>query len=101
MQQRGLERRGREDLQVAPTHLRVRILAGDHLALLGDADRALHGAAGLGEDGLVARAAAATDRPAAAMKQAQPDAKTLEDVDQRHLRLVELPTRRQKAAILV
>ena len=42
-----------------------------HLALFGDADLPLHRARRLGEDRLVARAAAAADRAAAAVEQAQ------------------------------
>jgi hypothetical protein len=37
LQQGGFERSCGEDLEVAPTELRVRVFAGDDLALLGDA----------------------------------------------------------------
>ena len=50
------------------------VLRRDHLALLGDPERARDAARRLGEDGLVARAAAAADRAAAAVEEAQADA---------------------------
>ena len=101
LQQRCFQRGGAENLEVAPSHLRVGILAGDHLALFRDADRSLNGAAGLSEDRLVARAAAAPHRPAAAMEQAQPDVTAPEHLDQRDLRLVELPPGCEVTAVLV
>ena len=62
---------------------------------------AVHRAAGLREDRLVARAAAAADRAAAAVEQAQAHAVALEHVDEPDLGLVELPARGDEAAILV
>ena len=73
LQQARLQRRGSEDFQIAAADFGVGIFAGDDLALLGDADLAVHGAAGLREDRLVARPAAAADRAAAAVEQPQPD----------------------------
>ena len=101
LEQRRLQRRGGEDLQVAPPDLGIGILAGDRLALLGDADLPLHRAAGLGQDRLVARAAAAAHRSAPAVEQAQLDAVPAEDVDQADLRLVQLPAGGDEAAVLV
>ncbi len=80
---------------------RRRVFAGDDLALLGDANGTLDGADRLGEDRLVARSAAAADRAAATMKEAQPDIVAPEYFDERDLRLVELPARGQETAILV
>ena len=101
LQQGGLERRRGEDLQIAPGKLGVRVFAGDDLALLGDADCALNRAGGLREDRLVAGPAAAADRAAPAVEQAELDVVTAEHLDQRDLRLVELPAGSQETAILV
>ncbi len=100
-EQRRLERCRSQGFEVAPTDFRVGILAGDHFALLGDADLALHGPGRLREDRLVARPTAPPDRTAAAMEQAQPDLVSPEDIDQHQLGLVELPGRGQVAAVLV
>ena len=81
--------------------LRVRVLDADHLALLGDPDLRLHGAARLREDGLVGGAAAAAHRAAAAVEQPQPHAVALERRDERDLRLEQLPARGQVPAVLV
>jgi hypothetical protein len=54
LQQRGLQRGRHQRLQVAPADLGVGVLGGDHLALLGQADLAAHGARRLRQDGLVA-----------------------------------------------
>ena len=48
-------------VEVLPAELGIEILAGDDLALLGDADAGPNGAGRLRQDGLVARAAAAAD----------------------------------------
>ena len=101
VQQRHLQHAGDDVIEVLPAEFRIEIFSGNDLALFGDADARLHGARGLRQDRLVARAAAATDRPAAAVKYPQLDAAALEHIDQRHLGLVELPARRQKAAVLV
>jgi hypothetical protein len=71
VQQRGLQRGGDQGFQVAPADLGVGVLGGDHLALLGQADLAVHRARRLRQDGLVAGAAAAADGAAAAVEQAQ------------------------------
>ena len=101
LQQGGFERGRGEDLEIAPAELRIRIFAGDDFALLGDADRALNRARRLGEDRLIAGSAAAADRTAAAMKQAQADIMAPEHFDERHLRFIQFPARGQEAAILV
>ncbi len=101
MQQGGFQCRRREDLEVAPTEFRVRVFAGDDLALLGDANGTLDRTRRLSQDRLVARPAAAPDRAAATMEEARLDVVTAEDVDERHLGLVELPAGGQETAILV
>jgi hypothetical protein len=50
---RGLQRRGEQRLEVPARRRRLRVLGGHHLALLGDAQRAVHRAGRLGEDRLV------------------------------------------------
>ena len=101
LQQARLQRRRDQRLEVAAADLAVRIFARDDLALFGDADLPLHGAAGLGEDRVVARAAAAPDRAAAAVEQADAHAVVAEHLDQADLGLVELPARGDEAAVLV
>ena len=81
--------------------LGVGIFAGDDFALLGDPDLAVHRAARLRDDGVIARAAAAADRAAAAVEQPQPHMVALEHFDQADLGLVELPARGDEAAVLV
>ncbi|SOT40155.1 hypothetical protein F01_260221 [Burkholderia cenocepacia] len=100
-QQRRLERRGDDRLEVAPADRRVRELARDHLALFGQADLAVHGARRLRQDRLVGRAAPAADRAAAAMEQPQRDLALAEQVDEREFRAIQLPVRREEAAVLV
>src|SRR5262249_22710556 len=101
LQEGRLERRRRQDLEIAPPHLGVRVLAGDDLALLGDADGALHGAAGLRQDGLEAGSAAASDRAAAAVEEAEAHAVALEHLNERDLGAVELPAGGEEAPVLV
>src|SRR5262249_47658587 len=79
----------------------VGIFAGDDLALLGDADLAVHRPARLRDDRVIARSAAAADRAAAAVEQPQANIVAFEDLHQPDLGFVELPSRRDKAAILV
>ena len=67
----------------------------------GNADLPLHRAAGLCQNGVVARPAAAPDRPAPAVEEAELDAMALAHLDQADLRLVEFLSRGDEAAILV
>ena len=79
---RRLQRGGEERLEVAPRRGRLGVLGRHHLALLGDADLPAHRSRRLGEDRLVGRSAAAADRSAAAVEQAQPHAVRLGDRDE-------------------
>ncbi len=99
--QAGFERCREQHFEVAAARVRVAVLGRDDLALFGQADLPGHGAGGLGEYGVIAGAAAASDRPAAAVEQAQPDAMPAADAGQFDLGLVQFPARGQEAAILV
>ncbi len=96
-----LQRRRGERLEVAPAALRVGVLARDHLALLGEAQRAVDAPRRLREHRVVARPAAAADGAAAAVEQAQPHAARPAGVEQRFGRLVERPVGGEVAAVLV
>ena len=74
--------------------LRVGVLAGDHLALLGDADLAADAARRLREDRLVARAAAAPDVPPRPWKRRRRTPCRGEHAHELDLGLVQLPARR-------
>src|SRR4029077_10488690 len=80
---------------------RIGVLARDHLALLGQAQLPVDAAGRLGKHDPVAGAAPAPDSAAAAVEQAQADAVPPAGVDDRQLALVQLPVRRQEAAVLV
>jgi hypothetical protein len=105
LQQRGFQRGGDQGFQVAPADFGVGVFGADHLALLRQADLPAHRAGRLRQDGLVARAAAAADRAAAAVEHAQLDVvrvgQHVEQVDQRDLGAVELPVAGEDAAVLV
>src|SRR5262249_16880403 len=92
---------GGQNLQIAAADLGIGIFAGDDLALLGDPDLTVHRAARLRNDGVIARPAAAADRTAAAVEQAQPDVGAFKNFDQPDPGLVELPAGGDEAAILV
>jgi hypothetical protein len=83
----------------------VRVFRRDHFALFGQTDLPVHRAGRLREDRLVARAAAAPDRAAAAVEQAQRDAvvfaQRAEKLDQIDLGAVQLPVAGEAAAVLV
>ena len=95
------ERRGDQRFQVAPSELRVGILAGDDLALLGDPKPSGHAARRLREDRIEARPAAAADRAAAAVKEPQLHAVRAAGVDEQHFSAIQRPVGRQVAAVLV
>src|SRR5437763_16157532 len=101
MQQRHLQHRRNQMLEILPAQFRIEIFAGDDLALLGDADARGNRAGRLREDRLVARSATAANGPSAAVENAQRDAATLEYLDQRHLGLVEFPAGGEESPVLV
>ena len=79
----------------------VGILAGDDLALLGDAHAAIHCAGRLGGDGPARRCAAAADGTAAAVEEADLDVVRLAGLDDCRLSLGEFPFGGEVAAVLV
>jgi hypothetical protein len=95
------DRRGHQRFEVAATELGVGILAGDDLALLGDADRAVHAARRLGEDRFVTGPTAATDAAATAVKEPQLDIELVERLDQLQLGTIERPVGGDKPSVLV
>ncbi len=97
MQHRGLEHRGERDLEVEAGQPRQRVLVAEHLTLLGDLDRSVEAAVGLGQHGLTGRATAATDRAAAAVEEPEHDAVLAPDVAQGALGAVDLPLGRGDA----
>ena len=101
-QQRGLQARGHQRFQIAAADLGICVFARNDLALFGQADLSLHGAGRLGQDRLVARAAAAAHHAAAAMEQAQRDSGVFgEHLGQRRRGAVELPGTGEEPAVLV
>ena len=94
------ERRRRDLLEVALGDRRVGVVGGDDLALLGELEAPVHGSRGLGEDRAVRGTAAAADGAAAAVEQGEPDVVPAGGRDQRLLRLVQEPVRREEAALL-
>ena len=70
----GVERGGDHQFQVALGQHFVGVFEVEHFALLGDAQLAVEGVEGLGEDGAMRGPAAAAHRAAAAVEEAQLDA---------------------------
>ena len=101
VEQRRLESGGQQCLQVAVGDPRLGVLGGDHLALLGEPQRAVHRSRRLREDGVVAGAAAAADGAAATVEEPQPDSGLAGRLDQVELGAVQRPVGRQIAAVLV
>jgi len=66
---RCFERRGHKRLEIVQADVGVRIFRRNHLALLGEPDVTIHGFGGLRQDGLIARAATASNGAAAPMKE--------------------------------
>ena len=93
--------RRRQLLELAQRDRRVGVVGGDHLALLGQLEAAVDRARGLGEDRPVRRSATPADRAAAAVEQGQLESVPAGRLDQRCLRPVEQPVRRQEARLLV
>ena len=77
------------------------VLGGDDLALLGDANRAIDGALGLGEDGVVGGPTTTADCPAAAVREPKPDAVAVAEFDEGEFGVVKRPVRLQITAVLV
>ena len=82
VKQGGLQRGGEERLEVAVCDPRLGILGGDHLTLFGNAQRAVHRARRLRQDGVVARATATADGSAATVEEPQPDSGLARRFDQ-------------------
>jgi hypothetical protein len=92
-EQTRFQRRRHQGLEVPPPDLGVGVLAGDHLALLGETQLTADAAGGLGENGLVTGATAAADRAAASMEESEADVVMREDAHELGLGFVELPVR--------
>ena len=98
--QRRVERRGRVDLERAHGDVFEPELRLDHLALFGDADRAVHRSRRLRLDGDVGRPAAASHAAAAAVEQRDAHLRLAARRDNRLLRLIQLPRRAEAADVL-
>ena len=96
-----LDQGGGQQFQVVAADARIGVLGRDDLALLGEPELAAHAPRGLGEDGLVAGAAAAAHGAAPAVEQAQAHAEFIRQGHELPRGLVELPVARQEAAVLV
>ena len=101
VEQGGLQGRRDQALQVAMRDAGFGVLGGDHLALLGQAQRTVDRTGRLGQDRVVARAAAAADGAAATMEEPQPDSRRARRLDQIQFGAVQRPVGRQVAAVLV
>ncbi len=86
-------------MQVPPRDGRIAVAVGDHLALFGDLDAALHRAGRLGQDSAVGRTAAAPDAPAAPVEQFQPDVLRPAQVAEPLLGEIHAPVRGEIAAV--
>src|SRR5918996_6354801 len=95
------QRRRGKGLEVASAALGVGVLARDHLALLGEAQRRVDRARRLGEHRVVARPAAAADGAAATVEEPQAYSPAITYLHQRRLGLIERPVRGEVAAVLV
>ena len=108
LQQCCLQRCGDQGLQVAPPDFRVGVFGAYDFALFRKTDLAAHRTGRLGQDGLVAGAAAAPHGPAATMEHPQLDGtgpglggELVEQLDQCNLGQVQLPVAGKDATILV
>jgi hypothetical protein len=101
VQQGGLQDRGEGQLQVAGGDSGQPVLVRDHLALLGDLDRAVDRAERLGHDRLMGGTSTPSDGPTPTVEEAQGDAVLVGDVTQHPLGLVDLPLRGGDTAGLV
>ena len=80
MEYRRLQHRGQREFQVALGKTGQPVFVGDHLTLFGELDRPVDGPKRLGQNRLIGRAASATDRATAAVKQRQVYAIVIGDV---------------------
>ena len=96
-----IERSGDHQLEVALGQHFVGIFEVEHFALLGDAQLAVEGVDGLGEDGAMRGSAAAAHRAAAAVEEAQLDAGLARHHVQIAMSAENLPRGGQHAAIFV
>ena len=90
-----------QGLQVALGHLRLGVFGGDHLALLGQPQRAVHRSRRLSEDGFIAWPSTAADRAAATVEEPQPNSGFACRFDEVEFGPVERPVGGQVAAVLV
>ena len=88
-------------LQVVKRQLGQAVLGIQYFTLFGDFDPALQGAAGLGQDRLVSRPSASTDRPTAAVEEAKRHILAAGERLKCDLSLVNLPVAGEKAGILI
>ncbi len=98
---KGVEACRNHQLQVALREDDVGVLPVQHFALLGDANLALEGAEGLGEDGAMRWAAAAADGASAAMKETQMHAALARYLVQGAMSAKDLPRAGEHAAVFV
>jgi hypothetical protein len=84
----GVHHRRGQVVQVPGGPVGLEVVVADHLALLGQAQAAVHGVGRLGQDGAVGGAAAPADRAAPAVEEAQAHAMAAGAVQQGLLRLV-------------
>ncbi|GLE51043.1 hypothetical protein ATCCBAA256_06290 [Mycobacterium montefiorense] len=101
VEQRRLQSRRHQTLQIPLRRLRFGVLGRDHLTLLGEAQRTLYRAGRLREDGLVAGSAAAPDGAAATMEEPQPNSGFPSHFDQRQLGSIDRPIRGEVSTVLV
>ena len=94
------DRRIRQLLKVAQRDVRVDVAVRDHLPLLGQLEPSVDRPFRLGDDGTRHRTSATADRASAAVEQRQLDLMATSKVDERFLRAVEHPCRREGARFL-
>src|ERR1035437_10483603 len=87
----GVERGGDHELEIALGEDDVGVLPVEDFALFGDAEFAGEAVHGLGEDGAVGGASAATDRASAAVEEAEGEATLVGDLVERAVRFPNLP----------
>src|SRR5271170_3434214 len=88
-------------LEIALGEHDVGVLPVQHLALLGDANLALEGAEGLGEDSAMGWASAPADRTSAAMKEAQVNAAFARRLVQCAMGAEDLPGAGEHSAVFI